>query len=48
VAYQIGLHSLAKRACNELWSHFTLPPRSNPEVPEPEQEASPERLAQTR
>ncbi|KAG1953321.1 cilia- and flagella-associated protein [Pimephales promelas] len=48
VAYQIGLHSLAKRACNELWSHFTLPPSSNPEVPEPEQEASPERLAQTR
>ncbi|KAK7149598.1 hypothetical protein R3I94_009044 [Phoxinus phoxinus] len=48
VAYQTGLYSLAKRACNELWSHFTLPSSSNPEVPEPEQEASLERLAQTR
>ncbi|XP_048011696.1 cilia- and flagella-associated protein 54 isoform X3 [Megalobrama amblycephala] len=48
VAYQTGLHSLAKRACNELWSHFTLPSSSNPEVPELEQEASLERLAQTR
>ncbi|RXN21254.1 cilia- and flagella-associated 54 [Labeo rohita] len=48
VAYQTGLYSIAKRACNELWSHFTLPPNSNPERPEPEQEACLEGLAQTR
>ncbi|XP_073695305.1 cilia- and flagella-associated protein 54 [Garra rufa] len=48
VAYQTGVNSLAKRACNELWSHFTLPPSSNPEGPEPEQEACLEGLAQTR
>ncbi|XP_026065483.1 cilia- and flagella-associated protein 54 isoform X3 [Carassius auratus] len=43
VAYQTGLYSLAKRACNELWSHFTLPPS-----PEAEQEGCLEGLAQTR
>ncbi|XP_016134498.1 cilia- and flagella-associated protein 54 [Sinocyclocheilus grahami] len=48
VAYQTGLYSLAKRACNELWSHFTLPSNSSPEGPEPEQEACLEGLAQTR
>ncbi|XP_058629752.1 cilia- and flagella-associated protein 54-like isoform X3 [Onychostoma macrolepis] len=48
VAYQTGLYSIAKRACNELWSHFTLLPNSSPEDPEPEQEACLEGLAQTR
>ncbi|KAK2892722.1 hypothetical protein Q8A67_012710 [Cirrhinus molitorella] len=48
VAYQTGVYFLAKRACNELWSHFTLPPCLNPEGPEPEQEACLEGLAQTR
>ncbi|XP_051544314.1 cilia- and flagella-associated protein 54 [Myxocyprinus asiaticus] len=48
VAYQVGLHTLSKRACKELWSHFTLPSSSNPEGPEPEQGSCFERLAQTR
>ncbi|XP_043093869.1 cilia- and flagella-associated protein 54 [Puntigrus tetrazona] len=47
VAYQTRLYSLAKRSCNELWSHFTSP-NSSHEVPEPEQDARLERLAQTR
>ncbi|KAM9468321.1 cilia- and flagella-associated protein 54-like [Clarias gariepinus] len=26
VAYQTGQYASAKKACNEIWSHFTLPP----------------------
>nr|XP_021330926.1 cilia- and flagella-associated protein 54 isoform X1 [Danio rerio] len=48
VAYQIGLHSVSKRACNELWSHFTLPLNSNAEGPELEENNCLDRLAQTR
>ncbi|KAA0721041.1 Cilia- and flagella-associated protein 54 [Triplophysa tibetana] len=48
VSYQTGLHTLAKRACKELWSHFTFPASLDPEGPNPEQGACLERLAQTR
>lgn len=48
VSYQTGLHTLAKRACKELWSHFTFPASLDPEGPKPEQGACLERLAQTR
>ncbi|XP_051974973.1 cilia- and flagella-associated protein 54 [Xyrauchen texanus] len=48
VAYQVGLLTLSKRACKELWSHFTLPSKSNPEDPEPERGSCLEGLAQTR
>ncbi|XP_019903314.2 cilia- and flagella-associated protein 54 isoform X2 [Esox lucius] len=41
-AYQTGQHAVAKRACSELWSHFTLPK----DLQEPG--AAAEGLAQTR
>ncbi|KAI4876053.1 hypothetical protein NFI96_030101 [Prochilodus magdalenae] len=44
VAYQTGQHVLAKKACSEIWNHFTLPSASQ----EPADEKYPERLAQTR
>ncbi|XP_036433426.1 cilia- and flagella-associated protein 54 [Colossoma macropomum] len=44
VAYQTGQHTLAKKACSEIWSHFTLPSASQ----EPIDEKEPEGLAQTR
>ncbi|XP_057180735.1 cilia- and flagella-associated protein 54-like [Triplophysa rosa] len=48
VSYQTGLHTLAKRACKELWNHFTFPASLDPEGPKPEQGACLEGLAQTR
>ncbi|XP_017572344.1 cilia- and flagella-associated protein 54 [Pygocentrus nattereri] len=44
VAYRTGQHTLAKKACSVIWSHFMLPSASQ----EPIDDKEPEGLAQTR
>ncbi|XP_060759219.1 cilia- and flagella-associated protein 54 [Neoarius graeffei] len=49
VAYRTGQHALAKKACSEIWSHFTLPSVADSGAcQEPVDEEAPEGLAQTK
>ncbi|XP_035384159.1 cilia- and flagella-associated protein 54 isoform X3 [Electrophorus electricus] len=48
VAYQTGQYAVAKKACSELWSHFTLPSSPDPGAPQEPLEKHLEGLAQTR
>ncbi|KAB5542294.1 hypothetical protein PHYPO_G00089970 [Pangasianodon hypophthalmus] len=49
VAYQTGQYALAKKACSEIWSHFTLPPVADSGAcQESVDEEAPEGLAQTK
>ncbi|KAK3544197.1 hypothetical protein QTP86_008341 [Hemibagrus guttatus] len=49
VAYQTGQYALAKKACSEIWSHFTLPSvAESGACQDVVDEKAPERLAQTK
>ncbi|KAF5908404.1 cilia- and flagella-associated protein 54 [Clarias magur] len=49
VAYQTGQYASAKKACNEIWSHFTLPSVADSGAcQEPVDKECPEGLAQTK
>ncbi|XP_047660100.1 cilia- and flagella-associated protein 54 isoform X2 [Tachysurus fulvidraco] len=49
VAYQTGQYALAKKACSDIWSHFTLPSvADSADCQKPVDEKAPERLAQTK
>lgn len=49
VAYETGQYTLVKKACNEIWSHFTLPSVTDSGAGQgPLDKEAPERLAKTK
>ncbi|XP_053506290.1 cilia- and flagella-associated protein 54 isoform X2 [Ictalurus furcatus] len=49
VAYETGQYALAKKACSEIWSHFTLPSVTDSGASqEPVDEEAPQGLVQTK
>ncbi|XP_066523856.1 cilia- and flagella-associated protein 54 isoform X2 [Hoplias malabaricus] len=48
VAYQTDQHAIAKKACSEIWSHFTLPSASERTSQEPMEEKALERFSKIR
>lgn len=49
MAYETGQYALAKKACSEIWSHFTLPSVTDSGASqEPVDEEAPQGLVQTK